>query len=114
MVAPGGLADISWNPVNVEEDVVETGIYRTVLHKDVEGSLPTRGGGESSDRRGLFRLIVGNHPDLRKLSINIRYFENQQNSELFLAKVTIISLLTSNCQRLRRIECNRPRARSLA
>lgn len=86
MVAPGGLADISWNPVNVEEDVVETGIYRTVLHKDVEGSLPAEVAEKVQIGVDYFRLIVGNHPDLRKLSINIRYFENQPEQRAFFSE----------------------------
>ena len=86
MVAPGGLADISWNPINVEEEVVQTGIYRTVLHKDVEGSLPAEVAEKVQIGVDYFRLIVGNHPDLRKLSIGVRYFENQPEQRAFFSE----------------------------
>jgi DNA (cytosine-5)-methyltransferase 1 len=83
MIAPGGLADISLNPVNVEEEVVGTGRYRTVLYKDVEGRLPAEVAEKVQIGVDYFKLIVGNHPDLKKLSIRIRYFENQPEQRAF-------------------------------
>jgi len=83
MIAPGGLADINWNPINVEEEVVGTGRYRTVLYKDVEGRLPAEVAEKVQIGVDYFKLIVGNHPDLKKLSIRIRYFENQPERRAF-------------------------------
>lgn len=83
MIAPGGLADITWNPMKVKEDYVRTGIYTATIGVDVPGSLPAHITEKVQIAFDYFRLIVGDHPDLKGLQIGMRYFENQPNQRAF-------------------------------
>lgn len=83
MVAPGGVADMTWKPIRVQETVVQTGTSKTVVGNNVPGDLPPNVTEIIQTGLDYFRLIVGNHPELKGRTIPIRYFENQPAQRAF-------------------------------
>jgi hypothetical protein len=83
LLAPGGLADITWRPMKVDETIIRTGVYTTVFDTDIEGDLPDDITKKIQVGFDYFRLIVGNHPDLKGGQIGMRYFEHQPDQRAF-------------------------------
>lgn len=70
-IAPGGLADMSWQGYRTEKETVTTGKYSSEIERTVKGL------GEEANRRitegvYMFRRIVGDHPALRGKKLDVR------------------------------------------
>ena len=72
-IAPGGLADITWKNLLIQDETVVTGKYSTDL--TTENDLADQAM-SAAIQRGVdfFRRIVGDHPDLKGATVMVRYY----------------------------------------
>jgi hypothetical protein len=71
-IAPGGMADITWNNLFLQDKKVVTGFYESVVPVESELKDPAA---SAAIQRGVdfFRRIVGDHPDLKGATVTVRY-----------------------------------------
>lgn len=72
-IAPGGLADMKWQGVLVQDETVVTGKYKSEL--TTESAVEDKET-QAFIQRGVdfFRRIVGDHPDLKGASVTVRFY----------------------------------------
>ena len=85
LTAPGGLADITWNPVKVEEELIKTGKYESTIETETEGDFEPNIAKAVQFGVDYFRVIVGDHPALKGQNIVFRYFGKQPEQRAFFS-----------------------------
>lgn len=85
LIAPGGLADITWSPVKVQRELIKTGKYESTIETETEVDFEPELTNAIRFGVDYFRVIVGAHPALKGQNIVIRYFENQPDQRAFFA-----------------------------
>jgi hypothetical protein len=83
MLTPGGVPNITWQPMKVDEMIIQTGAYTTIFDTDIEGDLAEDVTRQIQIGVDYFKLIVGNHPDLNGRQVGMRYFEHQPDQRAF-------------------------------
>ena len=85
LIAPGGLADITWSSVKAQKEVIKTGKYESTIETETEEDFEPELTNAIRFGVDYFRVIVGAHPALKGQNIVIRYFENQPDQRAFFA-----------------------------
>lgn len=72
-IAPGGMADITWNNLLLQDEKIVTSGYESVV--PIESELEDLAA-SAAIQRGVdfFRRIVGDHPDLKGATVTVRYY----------------------------------------
>ena len=70
-VAPGGLANITWEGYQTEKEVITTGKYSSEFEKAVKG-VSKDAQQRVNEGVELFKRIVGDHPALRGKKLDVR------------------------------------------
>lgn len=81
-IAPGGMADMTWQGVYVQDETIITGKYKSEL--TTESAMEDKEM-QAFIRRGVdfFRRIVGDHPDLKGASVTVRFYPQTKESSSY-------------------------------
>lgn len=85
LIAPGGLADITWSPLKAEQEFIKTGQYESTIETETEVDFEPDVTKAIQFGVDYFRAIVGAHPALKGQNIVIRYFEKQPDQRAFFS-----------------------------
>lgn len=94
-IAPGGMADITWNNLLLQDEEFVTASYKSIVTTEKELKDPAI---NTAIQHGVnfFRRIVGDHPDLKGASVTMR-FHSQSDKRAHFRSGSV--LLTKECFR---------------